>query len=39
MEIPLPDEDGRVEILNIHTADLKKKQKLAPDAEVKVSLS
>ncbi|VEL12425.1 unnamed protein product [Protopolystoma xenopodis] len=34
MEINLPDEDGRVQIFNIHTSQLKKSGKLAPDVKI-----
>lgn len=35
MEIGLPDEDGRVQILNIHTALMRKYNKLAPDVNIR----
>ncbi|XP_064598208.1 vesicle-fusing ATPase-like [Liolophura sinensis] len=34
MEISLPDEDGRVQILNIHTATMRENKKLAPDVNI-----
>lgn len=36
MEISLPDETGRVQILNIHTARMKEFKKICPDVDVKV---
>ncbi|KAA0725215.1 Vesicle-fusing ATPase [Triplophysa tibetana] len=35
MEIGLPDEAGRVQILNIHTAKMKQSDKLAKDVDIK----
>lgn len=35
MEIGLPDEEGRLQILDIHTAQLKKNSKLAEDVDLK----
>jgi len=35
MEISLPDENGRVQILEIHTARLKNSNKLAPDVNIR----
>ncbi|MCJ1390373.1 transport between ER and Golgi ATPase protein [Xylographa bjoerkii] len=34
MEISLPDEDGRVQILNIHTAQMRKHGNLDPDVNI-----
>jgi vesicle-fusing ATPase len=34
LEISLPDEKGRVQILNIHTAKIRKMNKLAPDVDL-----
>lgn len=34
IEISLPDEDGRVEILNIHTADMRKNNLLDPSVDI-----
>lgn len=34
MEIGLPDENGRLQILNIHTEKLRENQKLAPDVSI-----
>jgi vesicle-fusing ATPase len=34
MEISLPDEHGRVQILNIHTVRMKDHNKLAPDVDI-----
>jgi vesicle-fusing ATPase len=36
MEISLPDETGRIQIINIHTAKMKEHKKLAPDVDSKV---
>lgn len=36
MEISLPDETGRVQILHIHTARMKEFKKISPDVDVKV---
>ena len=35
LEISLPDEFGRGQILNIHTATMRKNNKLAPDVDLK----
>ncbi|KAF4521414.1 hypothetical protein B566_EDAN010571 [Ephemera danica] len=35
MEISLPDENGRIQILNIHTAKMKAHKKMAPDVDSK----
>ncbi|VDQ07769.1 unnamed protein product [Trichobilharzia regenti] len=35
MEISLPDEDGRLQILNIHTAKMQQSGKLARDVDLK----
>ena len=35
MEIGLPDEIGRLQILNIHTFKMKEHKKLAPDVDLK----
>lgn len=34
MEISLPDEPGRVQILNIHTSQIKENEKLASDVDI-----
>jgi vesicle-fusing ATPase len=34
MEIGLPDENGRVQILNIHTAKIRSNKKLASDVDL-----
>lgn len=34
MEIGLPDEHGRVQILNIHTTKIRTNRKLAPDVDI-----
>lgn len=39
MEIGLPDENGRVQILNIHTKRMKEYKKIAEDVDCKVGLS
>jgi len=36
MEIGLPNEDGRTQILNIHLRKMREFKKLAPDVNVKV---
>ena len=36
MEIGLPDETGRFQILGIHTARMREYKKLAPDVDLKV---
>lgn len=36
MEIGLPDENGRVQILNIHTKRMKEYKKIAEDVDSKV---
>jgi vesicle-fusing ATPase len=38
VEISLPDEDGRYEILNIHTSRMKQYKKINPDVDIRVSL-
>jgi vesicle-fusing ATPase len=38
VEISLPDEDGRYEILNIHTSRMKQYKKISPDVDIRVSL-
>lgn len=35
LEISLPDEEGRLQILNIHTAKMAASKKLAPDVNLK----
>ncbi|UXI14908.1 Nuclear pore complex protein Nup205 [Sarcoptes scabiei] len=35
MEISLPNEDGRIQILNIHTSKMRKFKKIAPDVDIK----
>lgn len=37
VEISLPDEEGRVEILNIHTSRMKQFKKISSDVDNKVS--
>lgn len=37
MEISLPNEEGRFQILNIHTSRMKSFKKIAPDVDNKVS--
>lgn len=39
MEIGLPNETGRVQILKIHTAKMYTHKKIAPDVDIKVSVS
>lgn len=36
MEISLPDEHGRLQILNIHTTRMKEFKKIASDVDMKV---
>ena len=38
MEIGLPDETGRVQILNIHTKRMKEYQKISEDVDSKVGV-
>lgn len=38
VEISLPDENGRLQILNIHTARMKSYDKLGSDVDLKVRL-
>ncbi len=35
LEIALPDENGRLQILNIHTAKMAQSKKLSPDVDLK----
>jgi len=37
MEISLPDEHGRYQILNIHTTRMKEFKKIADDVDMKVN--
>lgn len=36
MEIGLPDEEGRFQILTIHTSEMRKHKKLSPDVDIRV---
>jgi ATP-dependent 26S proteasome regulatory subunit len=36
MEIGLPNEQGRFQILNIHTSKMKEYKKINPDVDIKV---
>lgn len=36
VEISLPNEEGRVQIFNIHTARMKEYNKIGPDVDIKV---
>lgn len=37
VEISLPDEEGRIQILNIHTARMRQYKKISNDVDLKVS--
>lgn len=39
VEISLPDEEGRIQILNIHTARMRQYKKISNDVDLKVSSS
>lgn len=38
VEISLPNEEGRVEILNIHTSRMRQYKKISPDVDNKVNI-
>lgn len=38
VEISLPNEEGRIQILNIHTAKMRSYNKISPDVDSKVRI-